>query len=791
MIPINTKTVIGPILVPNTPDCDYNDGEELLSYEKIEALRKSFKNYNIIDYQHQFTDEKQAYFMQNIGTPVRLFYNDEPMSFTDVTGATINLPSKTLWLESSISDSRVIQEIEDKEIVAYSVTVAEKEDAEQVMNIYQQLSTKNANKNEIDTTQIKAVHERISSKRTLIKDIKDPVLLTTSVVKFPCVNKAKFCINTLQPVKSDKMTKEETNIKNQANKTFIEELQATVNKYLKNNKETKDFKVEDVYKELEAVKTENKEMLEQFKQEILESIKATLEDNGEPNGVGYVYEKRDTEGNLLNAEDEPAPYKDAETVTNTADDEQAEKEETVEDSDEDTPVTNDDSVEETIDETPETEDEPEEESDETETAPKSTTAGKGNKSYKHEKPLKTAEPSAQKSRNNGKLEMEEKKMTLKRNEFDVIQDAVKGNLSVKGLNLDEIELAEGLNKTYENDVFLSLMNNKYATEVYKASFSEENTNKAILSTAVFATFVSKLIQAEPIFTDCNYETGLHGKGYIYDLGLGTYDTEDGHLPENFYFDNDPDDDEFDIDAREVRCYTQRRKVTISDRQRLANVYGDDLVNKVLEISRKKLFRGVYAARVWSDTTLANTVDPQYRRQNGLLKQAGQQLTSGTDFDTTKASNIFEALYYALPEEAQVPSDYVFYVPSNVHRAYHNEQTNRAYDTYIQAIGTSRELTWNDIPVKVSPSLNRADMKELVYNDDSAVLLTAPDNTNLFVGREAGIELKRNADTSSDTFYETIDTGVAYTIPDYAVVGTIDSDDYDALIAPAEDTGNGG
>ena len=307
------------------------------------------------------------------------------------------------------------------------------------------------------------------------------------------------------------------------------------------------------------------------------------------------------------------------------------------------------------------------------------------------------------------------------------------------------------------------------------------TNKAILSTAVFSTFVSKLIQDEPIFQDCKYETGHHGKGYIYELGAGTYDTEDGHLPENFYFDKDPADDEFDVDAREVRCYTQRRKVTISDRQRLANVYGDDLVNRVLEVSRKKLFRGVYAARIWSDTTAANSVDIQYRRQDGLLKQAGQQLTSGTDFDTTKASKIFEALYYALPEEAQNPSDYVFYVPSNIHRAYNNEINNRAYDTYLQTIGTNIPLTWNDIQVKVSPGLNRADMKELVYGGDSSVLLTAPENTNLFVGREAGIELKRNADTSSDTFYETIDTGVAYSIPDYAVVGKIAKDDYDALI----------
>ena len=755
MIKITQRTVIGPILVPDTPDCDYNAGEELLSNKKIEHLKQTFKDYNIIDYQHQFTDEKQPYFMQNIGTPKRLWYNDKELSFEDVTGATVTVPPKTLWLESNITDERVVQEIDDKEIVAYSVTVSEKSDAEQVMQVYNKLCTKNANKQEIDLTQIVEIHNKISSKRTLIKDIQDPVLLTTSVVKFPCVNKAKFCKNSLKQTETDigETMNEKEQKKDNANKTFIESIQDAVNKYRSTDQqeeEVQDLNKEDVTNMIDekigAVKEEITAQIDDANNKVLEAIKGLtnpditeedmkiIDDAGEP-----------TITNDEPFETEPVKEKEPEPVKEPA----AE---------------------------PVKEEEPEKEKD------KTGTKGKGGKARKHEAPLRSAEPSAQPSRKNANITTGETKMTIKRNENEVIYDAIKNGLSTKSINMEEVDLTgTGLSNTYQNEVFLSLMNNKYAKEVYKASFSEENTNKAILSTAVFSTFVSKLIQDEPIFQDCKYETGHHGKGYIYELGAGTYDTEDGHLPENFYFDKDPADDEFDVDAREVRCYTQRRKVTISDRQRLANVYGDDLVNRVLEISRKKLFRGVYAARIWSDTTAANSVDIQYRRQDGLLKQAGQQLTSGTDFDTTKASKIFEALYYALPEEAQNPSDYVFYVPANVHRAYNNEINNRAYDTYLQTIGTNIPLTWNDIQVKVSPGLNRADMKELVYGEDSAVLLTAPENTNLFVGREAGIELKRNADTSSDTFYETIDTGVAYSIPDYAVVGKIAKDDYDALI----------
>ena len=115
MVHITSRTVLGPILVPYTPDCDYNNGEELLSYEKIEALKQSFKNYNIIDYQHQFTDEKGSYYMTNIGKPLRLFYNDDNMEFEDVTGTTVTVPPRTLWLESEITDEQAIKEIDEKQ----------------------------------------------------------------------------------------------------------------------------------------------------------------------------------------------------------------------------------------------------------------------------------------------------------------------------------------------------------------------------------------------------------------------------------------------------------------------------------------------------------------------------------------------------------------------------------------------------------------------------------------------------------------------------------------------------
>ena len=747
-----TTRVTGPILLPNTPDCDYPNGEELLSPEKIEYLKESFKQYGIIDYQHQFTKKDKPYFMTNVGEPVRLFMCNSAVKFEDVTGEIITVPENTLWLTTDVNNEQVEKEVNDLELVAYSVSISEKDDADYTMSIYEKLSTKNANKEEIDFTRLDRINENLTQKRTLIRDIEDPVMLTTSLVKFPCVNKAKFCkasIHNTETAETSNMVNKMTDKETNANQTFIDSIQNAVNKYRHNNKEEKDG---------EGEKMDKEEVSTMINEEI-SSMKADVEK-----------QLAETQDNILSAIKNIIP-----TESNKEEEKDEEKADDEEITDEE------EEIEEIIEEEAEEEEEEEKEEGAQKTGIK---AGRGGKAHKHEAPLKTAEPSAQKSRQDARINGDKQKMAIKRNEADVIYDAVKNNIACKGIT--EIDYTgTGLETEFKNKTYLDLLNNQYATEVYKASFSEENTNKAILSTNVFSTFVTKLIQDEPIFLDAQYQTGYHGKGYIYRLDNGSYDTEDGHTPENFYFDADPNDDEFELDTQEIQCYTQRRKVTISDRQRLANVYGDDLVNKVLEISRKKLFRGVYGARVWSDTSLAGSVDKQYKRQDGLLKQAGLQLTSN-DVDIDTATGIFKGMFYSLPEEAQNPFDYCFYVPINVYLSYYNYIEGGKNETKYEWVSQQQTLYWNNIPVKVSPALNRADLKTLTYNGDSAILLTQPQNTNLIVGREAGIEPKRNADTSSDTFYETIDTAVAYGQPDYASVLKLTNDEYMGLVNGAED-----
>lgn len=760
---MTSRKVIGPIIVPYTPDCDYGNGEELLSYEKIEALKESFKNYNIIDYQHQFTDEKQPYFMTKIGDPIRLFQNDEAVKFEDVTGTTIEVPSKTLWLESNITDEQAIKEIDDLELVAYSITVSEKTDAELVMEVYNKLCSKQATKQEIPSNELQQINENISSKRTLIKDIEDPVMLTTSLVKFPCVNKARFCkhsLDTVQEYNNDNGDNMSEKSQDNANKTFIDSVQEAVKKYRNAGKQEQEtLNAEDVKEminsEIGAVKEELKEQLTSNNESLLQALKDEL-----------------TTAPPITEEDESIIF--------------------IEEESDETPVKEE--VETTKEEEKETTEEVEDKPAKEETK----TKGRGGKSKKHDDiPLRQAEPSAQKSRKNAKIEGEEKKMSIKRDELNVIYDAIKGNLSVKGLNTEDISY-KSVGLTQYNRNYMDLIDDPIMKRVYQNSFTykddalftldETNTARAILNTNLFATYVSKIIQAEPLLQDVQYQTGIHGKGHIYAID-DTITTEDGALPENFYFDKDVAIQEATLTDREIQTYPQRTKINISDRQRLANVYGDDLVNILLDRTVQRLRRGVAAARFYGDASAANSVDLQFRRQDGYLKSAGQQLTS-SDVNLDKITDLFDSMFYALPEEAQIESECIFYVPTNVRRAYSSYFLDKAADRAIDFIGQKTPLYWGDAPIKVSPTLNDKPMRDALDDGNVSVLLIKPNNTHFVVGREAGIEPQRHAETSSDTYYATMDSANAYSINDYAVRLSLTEEEYAALVTPvADDSGN--
>ena len=250
-------------------------------------------------------------------------------------------------------------------------------------------------------------------------------MLTTSLVKFPCVNKAKFCkqsIHEAEILGANKMADKETN----ANQTFIDSIQNAVNKYRRNNKEetegemvNKEEITEMINTEISAVKTEVQEQLEETQEAILSAIKEIIPAEADKEEEGVEGGEGGAEGEEEAPEDEEAP----------------EPEENKEEGDK--------------------------EGVEGEGAQKSQVkAGRGGKAHKHEAPLKTAEPSAQKSRTNARIDGEKQKMTIKRNEADVIYDAVKNNVACKGIN--EIDYTgTGLETEFENKTYIDLLNNQY------------------------------------------------------------------------------------------------------------------------------------------------------------------------------------------------------------------------------------------------------------------------------------------------------------------------------------------
>lgn len=145
----------GTVLIPGEPDCDYENGEEILTAEKVAKIAHEFMNYRIIDKEHEFLVTKK-----NMGDPVESWLLDAPRVMKNIMGEEREYPMGTWVVKSKITDPEMMKLAEKGEL-AYSVSVLSKEDADKIM----------ASKN-----------------RVLIKDIDNPVGFTISLTKNPCVD---------------------------------------------------------------------------------------------------------------------------------------------------------------------------------------------------------------------------------------------------------------------------------------------------------------------------------------------------------------------------------------------------------------------------------------------------------------------------------------------------------------------------------------------------------------------------------------------------------------------------
>ncbi|MBQ9026191.1 MAG: hypothetical protein IJ743_00515 [Bacilli bacterium] len=156
-----------PVMIPGRPDCDYPLGEKPFTADEIRFLKESFDDYQLIDKEHQvFKDIPNA---ETIGEPVDSFILAENTTYKLADGTHETYPVGTWMLTSNITDSTAQEEILAGNLTGWSPSTHRKEVADLIRDA---MSTKS---------------------RTLVHDIKDPRVVTVSLVKKPCQSGSKQC----------------------------------------------------------------------------------------------------------------------------------------------------------------------------------------------------------------------------------------------------------------------------------------------------------------------------------------------------------------------------------------------------------------------------------------------------------------------------------------------------------------------------------------------------------------------------------------------------------------------
>ena len=168
-----------PVMITDTPDCDYHRGEKPFTAEEIKFFQKSFEDYQLIDKEHQIFKDLGA--AKTIGLPVDSFTLNEDTDYKLVDGTVVTYPAGTWMLTSNVTDPVTQKEILTGELTGYSLSV-HREDVGQLIKQY--MATK-------------------ASAGQLIHDIPNPNAITVSIVKKPCQSGSRQCKLNGSDVMSD------------------------------------------------------------------------------------------------------------------------------------------------------------------------------------------------------------------------------------------------------------------------------------------------------------------------------------------------------------------------------------------------------------------------------------------------------------------------------------------------------------------------------------------------------------------------------------------------------------
>ena len=174
-----TVELTAPVMVPGAKDCDYKNGEPPLTKEQIREFAKTYEQYQFIDHEHGLTRNGVK-----IGTPTNSFLLSENTTLTLLDGSLKNYPEGSWFITAHLTNEDAINTALEGGYTGYSASVFSKNRADEYLA---------ALKENKDTPLPTACKSISSGGNALIKDVPDPVVLSVSLVKSPCLHDSKFC----------------------------------------------------------------------------------------------------------------------------------------------------------------------------------------------------------------------------------------------------------------------------------------------------------------------------------------------------------------------------------------------------------------------------------------------------------------------------------------------------------------------------------------------------------------------------------------------------------------------
>ena len=174
-----TIHLTAPVMIPGAKDCDWINGEPPLTSEQIRRFAKSYEKYGFIDHEHGLTRNGER-----IGEPVDSFLLTEDTTMTTLDGSLKSYPRGSWFVTSHITNPEAVQLALGGGYTGYSASVFTKSRADEYLT---------ALKSEPDTPLPCSCKYVSSLGNRLIKDVPDPVVLSVSLVKRPCLHDSLFC----------------------------------------------------------------------------------------------------------------------------------------------------------------------------------------------------------------------------------------------------------------------------------------------------------------------------------------------------------------------------------------------------------------------------------------------------------------------------------------------------------------------------------------------------------------------------------------------------------------------